>query len=66
MTTRAPLLLAPKASALPAPPAPINTTVVPDRGDGCDALPLMFAYPVMFFIHEELVGYKMAKGPFII
>ena len=40
MTTWAPLLLAPKASALPAPPAPTNTNVFPAIGEVCNASPL--------------------------
>lgn len=40
MTTRAPLLLAPNASALPAPPAPTSTNTLPANGEACDASPL--------------------------
>lgn len=39
MTTRAPLLLAPNANALPAPPAPTSTNVFPVSGDGRGASP---------------------------
>lgn len=40
MTTLAPLLLAPNASALPAPPAPTTTKVFPAIGEVFDASPL--------------------------
>lgn len=40
ITTLAPRLFAPKASALPAPPAPTNTNTFPAMGEVCDASPL--------------------------
>lgn len=49
MTTRAPLLLAPNASALPAPPAPTKTNIFPVRGDGRVASP---------FVHPHTGRYK--------
>lgn len=39
MTRRAPLLLAPNASAFPAPPAPTSTNNRPARGEPKDASP---------------------------
>ena len=41
MTIRAPLHLAPKASALPAPPAPINANVLPVIGEVLCGDPLL-------------------------
>ena len=41
-TTRAPLLLAPNAKALPAPPAPTSTNNLPFSGESKDALPLVY------------------------
>lgn len=53
MTTRAPLLLAPKASALPAPPAPNSTKVFPAIGEACDASPFSTRLPA--HINEMLM-----------
>lgn len=39
MTSRAPLLLEPNASAIPAPPAPTSTNNRPARGEPKDAPP---------------------------
>lgn len=42
MTIFAPLLLAPNANALPAPPAPTSTNNFPERGVAIIVSPLMF------------------------
>lgn len=46
ITTLAPLLLAPKAIARPAPPAPTNTNNFPAIGETFDAWPLVFCLSV--------------------
>lgn len=47
ITTLAPLLLAPKAIALPAPPAPTSTNNFPAMGEACEAWPLVILLSVI-------------------
>lgn len=51
MTIRAPLLLAPNASALPAPPAPASTNIFPARGEPKYVLPLVQSCSATFQSH---------------
>lgn len=52
MTTRAPLLLAPTAKALPAPPAPASTNCFPARGESKDVSPLVHPRSVISQMHK--------------
>lgn len=52
MTTRAPLLLAPNASALPAPPAPASTNILPASGEPNEAVPFLYPRSVTFQMHR--------------
>ena len=47
-TIRAPLLLAPNAKALPAPPAPTSTNNLPLSGELNDASPLVHGFSIPF------------------
>lgn len=52
ISTRAPLLLAPNAKALPAPPAPTSTNSFPARGELKDASPLVHPCSVIFRMYN--------------
>lgn len=66
MMTLAPLVLAPNASALPAPPAPTTTNCFAVIGDGNEASPLThprtgrFREVLLLICHEEL-GKKLEQ-----
>ncbi|PON73980.1 hypothetical protein PanWU01x14_055300 [Parasponia andersonii] len=47
-TIRAPLLLAPNAKALPAPPAPTSTNNLPESGEFKDVFPLVHLFSITF------------------
>lgn len=54
MIIRAPLVFAPNASALPAPPAPTRTNNFPESGEEWNADP--FVHPLTERVNDELVN----------